>query len=74
MAEWVEAIQGGRPAMSNFPNYAGPMTEMALVGNLAVWADGPKLEWDSRGMRVKGSREYDGLIRPRYRKGWENIL
>jgi predicted dehydrogenase len=74
MAEWVEAILGGRPAMSNFPNYAGPMTEMALVGNLAVWADGPKLEWDSRGMRVKGSREYDGLIRPRNRKGWENIL
>ncbi len=25
--EWVRAIRGGEPAMSNFPNYAGPLAE-----------------------------------------------
>jgi hypothetical protein len=24
--------------MSNFPNYASPLTETVLLGNLAVWA------------------------------------
>ena len=38
--EWVNAIKGGEPAMSNFPDYAGPLTETILLGNLAVWADG----------------------------------
>ena len=36
--EWVRAIKGGAPAMSNFPDYAGPLTETILLGNLAVWA------------------------------------
>jgi predicted dehydrogenase len=36
--EWVRAIKGGPPATSNFPNYAGPLTETVLLGNLAVWA------------------------------------
>ncbi|MDX1943981.1 MAG: Gfo/Idh/MocA family oxidoreductase [Pirellulaceae bacterium] len=35
--EWVNAIKGGEPAMSNFPNYATPLTETVLLGNLAVW-------------------------------------
>jgi len=36
--EWVNAIKGGEQAMSNFPNYAGPLAETVLLGNLAVWA------------------------------------
>jgi predicted dehydrogenase len=36
--EWVNAIKGGPPAMSNFPNYASGLTETVLLGNLAVWA------------------------------------
>ena len=59
--EWVRAIQGGEPAMSNFPDYAGPLTETMLLGNLAVWAaheinstlgdekaaTGERIEWDA---------------------------
>ena len=49
-AEWVRAIKGGQPAMSNFPDYAGPLTETILLGNLAVWVaasgKGEKVEWD----------------------------
>ncbi len=35
--EWIRAIKGGEPAMSNFPDYAGGLTETILLGNLAVW-------------------------------------
>jgi predicted dehydrogenase len=36
--EWVNAIKGQGPSMSNFPNYAAGLTETVLLGNLAVWA------------------------------------
>jgi len=36
--EWVNAIKGEGEAMSNLPNYAAPLTETVLLGNLAVWA------------------------------------
>ncbi len=50
--EWTRAIQGGEPAVSNFPDYAGPLTETVLLGNLAVWVaaeegQGEKVEWDA---------------------------
>ena len=35
--EWVNAIKGGEPSMSNFPGYSGPLAETVLLGNLAVW-------------------------------------
>jgi len=37
-AEFVNAIKGEGQAMSNFPDYAGPLAETVLLGNLAVWA------------------------------------
>ena len=50
--EWVRAIKGGEPAMSNFPDYAGPLTETVLLGNLAVWA---AKEADSPARRSSGT-------------------
>lgn len=70
-AEWVEAIKGGKAAGSNF-DIAGPLTETVLMGNLAVWAEGERIEWDARRMAVKGGRdEFNEIIRPEYRSGWE---
>ena len=65
--EWVRAIRGGEPAMSNFPDYAGPLAETVLLGNLAVWAaheinsslgdekaaTGEKIEWDAEKLAAK---------------------
>lgn len=70
MAEFMRAAAGGPAAVSNFPNYSGPMAETVLLGNLAIWANGPRLEWDAKNLQVKGSTEYDSLIRPDYRRGW----
>lgn len=69
--EFVNAIHGGPVPVSNFPGYSSALTETVLLGNLAVWADGPRLEWDAHGMRVTGHPEYDALLRPTYGRGWE---
>jgi predicted dehydrogenase len=67
--EYVRAIKGGPPAMSNFPDYASPLTETVLLGNLAVWA-GKKVDWNARSLRASNAPEVEELIRPAYRKGW----
>ncbi len=69
-AEFVRAALGGEPARANFPDYGSPLAETVLLGNLAVWANGPKVEWDAAAMQVKGTHEFDSLIRPQFRPGW----
>jgi predicted dehydrogenase len=66
--EWFEACKGGPASTSQF-EYAAPMTEALLVGNLAVRL-GKRIEWDAASMKAKNAREADALIRPEYRKGW----
>jgi hypothetical protein len=69
-AEFVRAIKGGPPAVSNFLDYAGPLTETVLLGNLAVWS-GKKIEWDAKNLKAKGAPEVEPIIRREYRKGYE---
>jgi hypothetical protein len=68
--EWVRAMKGEKSALSNFPDYAGPLTETILLGNLAVWAEGKKIEWDAKELRAKNAPEVSGIIRPEYRAGY----
>ena len=46
--------------MSNFPDYAGGLTETILLGNLAVWVaasgKGEKVEWDAKNLQVHQHR------------------
>ena len=68
--EFVGAIKGGEQAMSNFPDYAGPLTETVLLGNLAVWADGKKIEWDAKELKATNAPEVDHIIKHEYREGY----
>jgi len=68
--EWVRAIQGGPAAKSNFPEYSGGLTETVLLGNLAVWATGEKVEWDAENLKAKNKPELDKIVNPPYREGW----
>ncbi|MFY9233527.1 MAG: Gfo/Idh/MocA family oxidoreductase [Fimbriimonadaceae bacterium] len=70
MAEFARAITEGKPARSNMIDYSGPLTETVLLGNLAIWADGPRVEWDVKNMKTKGTNEFDSLIRPAFKPGW----
>lgn len=67
--EWVEACKGNGATVSNF-DYAGPMTETVLLGNLAMRAPGKRLEWDGQKMTVKNAPELNQFVHREYRKGW----
>ena len=67
--EWLESILGGPPAASAF-DHAGPLTEMVLLGNLAV-RTGRKVEWDYKNAKVTNDREAQKYVKREYRKGWE---
>ncbi len=67
--EWIDALKGGAPAMSNF-DYAALLTETILLGNVALRA-GHAIEWDGPRMRVKNSPYADQFVSREYRKGWE---
>ena len=70
--EWIEACKGGPKALSSF-DYAGALTEMVLLGNLAVRLD-KKIEWDAKALKATNAPEADELIRREYRRGWNLSL
>ncbi|MCL2710246.1 MAG: Gfo/Idh/MocA family oxidoreductase [Planctomycetaceae bacterium] len=78
--EFYRAIRENKPeeCYSNFPEYAGPLTETILLGNLAVWTAakedewGEKIEWDAKNLVVTNlaSLKTPGvaeLVKPKYR-------
>ena len=67
--DWANAIRSGKPAGSDF-SYGGALTEIALVGLIAVKLKGTKLEWNSEKMAFANSAEANALIKPVYRQGW----
>ncbi len=66
--EWIEACKGGRPAGANF-DYAGPLTEVVLLGNLAI-RTGQKLKWDGPNMNCTNVPEANEYRHVQYREGW----
>jgi predicted dehydrogenase len=65
---WIDACKGGEPACSNF-EYSGPMTEVVLLGNLAI-RKREKLYWDGPNMTATNMPELDRYVRREYREGW----
>ena len=66
--EFAEACKGGKPTGSNF-DYAGPLSEMVLLGNIAILT-GKKLLWDSEAMKITNVPEANEYLHREYRKGW----
>jgi predicted dehydrogenase len=66
-AEWVEACKGGAPAGAAF-DYAGPLTEMVLLGNVALRA-GRRIIWDSAALAVANLPAANMFLRKPYRPG-----
>lgn len=67
--DWVRACKDGKPASSTF-EYGGPLTEMVLLGVLAMRLKDTPLEWDGVKMKVTNNPEADKYIRPAFREGW----
>jgi predicted dehydrogenase len=66
--EWVEACKTGGPTGTHF-GYAGPLTELVLLGNLALRA-GRRIAWDAPNMRPHDGPLDDLFLRREYREGW----
>jgi predicted dehydrogenase len=66
--DWLRACKGGPPACSRF-EVAGPLTEIVLLGNIALLSDTP-IEWDSKNMKIVNEPDLNKHIRRRYRRGW----
>src|SRR4051812_12456427 len=67
--DWIEAIRTGRQAGSNF-DYGGPLTELALLGLIAIRFPGETLQWDHKGMRFANNKKASAYLHSSYRKGW----
>jgi predicted dehydrogenase len=67
--EFIRACKGGVPAMSNFPDYAAQLTEIALLANAAIRV-GKKIDWDAQNLRARGLDAANQYIHREYRKGW----
>ena len=70
--EWSIAIKNGKQFdfMSHF-DYAVPLTELCLLGDLAI-RTGKPIEWDQKKFEAVGNPEANKLIkRAEYRKGWD---
>jgi len=71
--EFTLAIKNGKPFhfMSQF-DYSVPLTELTLVGGLAMHYPGVRIEWDALNLEAAGLPEASKFIkRVAYRKGWE---
>jgi len=67
--DWLRAIREGGRAGSDF-SYGGPLTELAMLGVIAIKLPGVKLEWDAVATRFTNCDEANQYINPPYRKGW----
>ena len=67
--QWIEACKTGSRTGSNF-QYAGPFTEIVLLGNVAYRAGQP-IEYDPATMKVTNLPEANVLLSKIYRQGWE---
>jgi predicted dehydrogenase len=67
--DWIDAIRNGQKAGSDF-SYGGPLTELALLGIIAVRFPGQKLEWDAKNMKFPNCPDANYFLNPPYRAGW----
>lgn len=67
--DWIRSCKDGKPSSSHF-DYSGPLSEMVLMGNLAVRYPGRELVWDGEKMEVTNDAEANAFVRSQYREGW----
>ena len=68
-AEWIAACKGGKNSLTDFA-YSGPLTEVVLLGNIALRAGGQRLRWDGDNMTILNRPDLDQYLHREYRKGW----
>jgi predicted dehydrogenase len=68
-AEFIKACKSGGTGGSAFDTHSGPLSEMVLLGNLAIRV-GRNLELNPETGEVTNVKVPDAYLRPTYRAGW----
>ncbi|MBI1319278.1 MAG: gfo/Idh/MocA family oxidoreductase [Candidatus Hydrogenedens sp.] len=66
--QWVAACKGEGETWSNF-DYAAGLTEMVLLGNIALRTEGP-IEWDGENMKITNNEAANQFLQREPRAGW----
>lgn len=61
LQNWVMACKGEDEAMSEF-DYAGPLSEIIVLGDLAMMHPGRKLLWDAENMKITNDDEANNSL------------
>jgi len=69
-AEFVDAAIAGRATCSAGFDYAGPLTESVLIGNVAAHFPGETLAFDAKSLSFPKKREANEHLTRGYRKGF----
>jgi hypothetical protein len=67
--DWADAIRTGRQAGSQFA-YGGRLTQVALIGAIAIRFPGQTLSWDNQKARFTNNDAANAYVHAGYRKGW----
>jgi predicted dehydrogenase len=67
---WIAACKGELEQAASHFGYAGPLTEVANMGNVALHA-GERIEYDVAQMRITNNEAANALLSKPYRRGWE---
>jgi predicted dehydrogenase len=67
---YIEACLGGAAPQCRFV-LTGPMTEVVLLGTVAVRMAGQELRWDAANLKFPNCPEAEKYLRRNYREGWK---
>ena len=68
--EWVEAAKAGRQPSADF-TYGSILTEVPLLGDIAIRHQGQILRYDAEAGRFTNSETANAMFARPYREGWE---
>lgn len=68
--EWVECAKAGKQTSANLA-YGGLLSEIALLGDIAIRNKGMSLRYDAKAGKFTNSSEANAMFQRAYRKGWE---
>jgi len=69
--QWVDAARGTDVKASAPFSYAGPLTEMVLLGCLATRFPNVALKWDEQKMQFTNEPKANAFVKRTPRKGWD---
>lgn len=73
-AEFIDVVlAGGKDKCSANFDYAGPLTESVLIGNVAAHFPGETLEFDAKGLSFPRKRDANQYLTRAYRPGFGRI-